>query len=80
MTVVHAPSPHPKSPTWHRTEVGVGPKRSVTSWLTVYLFNMTELSQITAATAARTSRHKGFMGIFLKTCYIVSILWPNRLA
>ena len=33
MTGVQPPGPHPKSPIWQRTEVGVELKKSLTSWL-----------------------------------------------
>ena len=38
ITGVHPPSPHPKSPIWQRTVIGLESRSNVTSWLTFDLF------------------------------------------
>ena len=40
MTGVHPPAPQPKSPNWHKTEVGLESKVRLTSWLTFDLSNI----------------------------------------
>ena len=39
ITGVHPPSPHPKSPIWQRTVIGLESRSNVTSWLAFDLFD-----------------------------------------
>ena len=47
ITGVHPPSPHPKSPIWQRTVIGLESRSNVTSWLTFDLFDTKRNSFVT---------------------------------
>ena len=47
ITGVHPPSPHPKSPIWQRTMIGLESRPNITSWLAFDLFDTKRYSFVT---------------------------------
>lgn len=82
MTGVQPPSPHPKLPMWHKTEVSFESSSRVTSWLPYDLLNITKGSSYCCLKFVKQSNTFILWAIkrfqFLRDVRVFTIKWRYR--